>query len=266
MHPYFELPTPHLFGHRGASGEAPENTLLAFQRAVEAGVPYLEMDCHATSDGEVVVCHDPDVARTTDGNGLIREQRLAELSRLDAGYRFSPDGVSFPFRNTGVRIPRLAEVLETFREVRINLEVKQEDPPIAEEVVRLVQQAGATERTLLAAAEDPVMESIRKLNPGTALSSSRGDALTFYAALDSGKLEGFQPRGHALQIPPSFGGRSLVTPESVVAAHRVGLRIHVWTINDPEQMRHLLDQGVDGLMSDFPARLVRIAREHEAAR
>lgn len=114
VHPYLEPPRPRLFAHRGASEQAPENTLAAFERAVALGASYLETDARLTRDGEVVLLHDADVERTTDGSGRIDELDLAELRRLDAGHRFSPDGGrSFPFRGSGVRVPRLAELLET---------------------------------------------------------------------------------------------------------------------------------------------------------
>ncbi len=261
MHPYFDLPTPHLFGHRGASGEAPENTIASFELARAQGVVYLEMDCHATRDGVIVVTHDSDVDRTTDGEGPVRELVFAQLERLDAGYRFSPDGGrSFPFRGTGLRVPQLTEVLERFPEARLNLEIKQPDPPIAEAVIAVIRRADATERVLLAADEHAILENVRKLDPGTAVGSSRDDVAAFYVALRGGGIDGLEPRGHALQIPPRVFGEDLVTPEAVDAAHRLGLRIHVWTINDPREMRELLSRGVDGLMSDFPARLVEVAR------
>ena len=91
MHPFFALPAPHLFAHQGASGEAPANTMAAFERAVEMGIDYLETDCHVTRDGEVVLCHDETVDATTDGAGEIADLTMAELDRLDAGYRFNPE-------------------------------------------------------------------------------------------------------------------------------------------------------------------------------
>ncbi len=260
MHPFFDTPTPHLFGHRGASAHAPENTLPAFELACQAGVPYLETDCHATSDGEIVLLHDPEVNRTTDGEGPIGTLRFADVERLDAGFRFTPDdGRTFPFRGTGVRIPRLVEVIERFADARINLEVKSDLPAVAEEVVRIVRRTGATERTLLAAGENGVLEYIRKLDPGTALGSSLSDVVAFFQAVQKGEIDGYEPRGHALQIPPTFAGEELITPENVEAAHRVGLYVHVWTINDPAEIQTLLDRGADGIMSDDPATLVRVA-------
>lgn len=259
MHPYFDIPRPHLFGHRGASGEAPENTLPAFARALEHGVPFLELDCHATRDGEIVVLHDAALERTTDGEGPVAEHNFAELERLDAGHLFTVDGRSFPFRGRGVRVPRFTEVLEAFPGVRLNLEVKQADPPIAAEVVRLVKRANAQSRVLLAAAEEPVLAAIRALDPGTALGSSTADVIEFVKAAAESRLQTFRPRGHALQIPPDAFGRPLVTRELVAAARQLGLFVHVWTINDTDEMKRLLELGVDGLMSDLPGLLVATA-------
>ena len=259
MHPYLALPRPHLFGHRGASGEAPENTRVAFELALGQGVRFLEMDCHATRDGEIVILHDPDVDRVTNGTGAVKEYGFAELRELDAGFHFSPDGHRFPYRGQGVRVPSLIEVLDAFPEAHVNLEIKQADPPIAEEVVRILRRARATERVLLAAEQDEVMADIHRIDPGTAIGSSRGDVVDFFKALHEERGERFEPRGDALQIPPRFLDRALITQESVTAAHRLGLCVHVWTLNEPDEMRELLELQVDGLMSDFPGRLAQVA-------
>jgi glycerophosphoryl diester phosphodiesterase len=256
MHPYFDIRRPHLFAHRGASAEAPENTLPAFTRAVEHGVRYLELDCHATRDGEVVVLHDAELERTTDGEGPVSQHTFAELERLDAGYRFTRDGQRFPFRGTGVRIPRFAEILKSFPEARLNLEVKQAEPAIAAQVVRMLRETNASRRVLLAAAEEPILAEIAALDPGTALGSSTVDVIEFVKAAAEGRLASFKPRGHALQIPPHAFGRPLVTRELVEAAHALGLFVHVWTINDAVEMRRLAALGVDGVMSDDPRLLL----------
>ncbi|HXX47330.1 MAG TPA: glycerophosphodiester phosphodiesterase [Myxococcota bacterium] len=261
VHPYFDIPRPHLFAHRGASGEVPENTRLAFERALAQGVVYLEMDCHASADGEIVIHHDETLERTTDASGPIRALSFAELEKVDAGHGFSPDGGrSFPFRRQGLRVPRLAEVLAAFPEARINLELKQAEPPIAEEVVRLIHRAGAERRMLLAAEDEAILARVRELDPGTALGSSLADVVAFVRAGAEGRLGELRPRGHALQVPPDALGRPLVTAEFVAAAHALGLAVDVWTINEPREMRRLLALGVDGVMSDFPARLVAASR------
>ena len=257
-HPYFALPLPIVFGHRGASGEAPENTLVAFERALAQGAAILETDVHVTRDGEVVLAHDADVARTSDGAGRIGELTLAELRRLDAGHRFSPDGgASHPYRGRGIRIPTLREVFTALPGARFNIELKANDARLIEGVVQLVSEHARAERTLLAAAEDETLARVRaelaQRAVHAALGASVGDVLAYVrAALGQGAA----PREPmALQIPPSFAGQPLVTPELVAFAHAHDVQVHVWTVNDEPEMKRLLDLGVDGLMSDFPARL-----------
>lgn len=260
LHPYLAAPRPLLFGHRGASGERPENTLPAFERAAHQGVAALETDVHLTRDGEVVVFHDSQLERTTDGEGPIAELDLAELRTLDAGYRFTIDGGrSFPFRGRGIRVPTLREVFDAFPELRINVEIKADTSELIEATLDLI--APRCELTLLAAAEDDLMQALRtaleKRGLQPALGASVGDVLGFVrAALGEGPV----PDGPmALQIPPQFGGQPLVTSELVSFAHAQGVHVHVWTVNDETEMTRLLALGVDGLMSDFPARLVRVA-------
>lgn len=262
VHPYFDTPRPHLFAHRGASAEVPENTLPAFERAWQAGTPFLETDCHGTADGEIVLLHDATLERTTDGKGLVRERRWSEIARLDAGYSFESRDGDRPFRGRGIRVPRLAELLDAFPEARVNLELKQADPPIAERVLRVIREARAEDRILLAAEDGALLDAVRSLQPRTAIGSSVREITAFFRALREGQIDRFRPAGDALQIPIEAFGERLVTPESIEAAHRVRLFLHVWTVNDPSSMRELLALGVDGLMSDDPARLVAVAREH----
>jgi glycerophosphoryl diester phosphodiesterase len=257
-HPYFAVEKPIVFGHRGASGEAPENTLVAFARALAEGAAILETDVHVTRDGEVVIAHDPDVSRTTDGAGRIADLTRAELARLDAGHRFSPDaGATHPYRGRGIRIPTLREAFEALPGARLNIEIKANDPRLISGVVRLVAEHGRAERTLLAAAEDETLAAVRaelaRQGVATALGASIGDVLGYVrAALGQGE----PPEAPmALQIPPSFAGQPLVTPELIAFAHARDVQVHVWTVNEEPEMKRLLDLGVDGVMSDFPGRL-----------
>src|SRR6185369_11672155 len=129
--PAFPGPLPRAFGHRGAAGVAPENTIVSFRRGCADGADVLELDVHATADGEIVVLHDPTLERTTDGAGAVAALRFAEIERLDAGHRFTPDGGrTFPFRGTGVRVPRLGDLLREFPGMPLNIEIKQETPSI----------------------------------------------------------------------------------------------------------------------------------------
>jgi glycerophosphoryl diester phosphodiesterase len=268
-HPYFAVERPIVFGHRGASGEAPENTLVAFERALAQGAAIIETDVHVTRDGEVVISHDPDVSRNTEGTGRIAELTLAEVAGLDAGYRFSADGgASHPWRGRGIRIPSLREVFEALPGVRLNIEIKANDPRLVAGVVRLVAEHGRAERTLLAAAEDETLAAVRAelahRGVRAALGASVGDVLGYVrAALGQGEPP---PDPMALQIPPSFSGEPLVTPRLVEFAHAHDVQVHVWTINHEPEMKRLLDLDVDGVMSDFPARLRAVVDARRSAR
>lgn len=245
---------PRLFGHRGACGFAPENTLLSFQRAVEDGADVLELDVHATRDGEIVVLHDPLLDRTTDGTGPVSARTMAEVARLDAGFRFTADeNRTFPFRGRDVRVPRLVDLMHALPDVPLNIEVKQADPPIVDDVIALVRRASA--RVVLAAEHAPIMLAIRAAAPDLPTSCSADEVAVFMRALWAGELPTLPDGAVALQIPPSFGEITLVTSESVQAAHALGAEVHVWTINDVVEAERLLALGCDGIMSDVPGRI-----------
>jgi glycerophosphoryl diester phosphodiesterase len=251
---------PRIFGHRGAAGVAPENTLVSFNRALADGADVLELDVHATADGEIVVLHDPTLERTTDGAGPVTAHGWSEVARLDAGFHFTPDGgQSFPFRGGGIQVPRLADVLRECPRIPLNIEIKQSEPPIVDAVVRLVRDAGA--RVLLAAELDPVMQAIRAAAPDVPTSLAAGEVAVFIAALQSGTPPVLPEGAVALQIPPRYGNVTLVDAQTLTAAHALGAEVHVWTINDPAEMRRLLALGCDGLMSDFPDRARAVIAE-----
>jgi len=260
-HPFFALQRPIVFGHRGASGERPENTLAAFEHALAEGADVLETDVHLSHDGEIMVFHDADLDRTTNASGPLARHGLASLRRLDAGYRFSPDhGRSFPYRDQGVRIPTLREVFEALPGARFNVELKCSEPRLVEGVLRLVAEFERAHLTLLAAEAEETMCAVHacreRLGIDTALGASVADVLGFVqAALGAGSPPAAPM---ALQIPASFAGRPLATPELIAFAHQHRVQVHVWTINDPREMQRLLSLGVDGLMSDFPGRLRQV--------
>jgi glycerophosphoryl diester phosphodiesterase len=265
MPTFFAGRKPRLFAHRGASGEAPENTLIAFQRAVELGIVYAELDVHASRDGHVVVSHDATLERTTNGHGQIRKLSLAELQTFDAGYHFSSDGgQTFPFRATGVKIPTLGEILERFPTLHLTIEIKQTDPPIEELVLAAVRACGRENHVVLASEHDAVLVRVRALAPEIATSFAYAEVLDFIQRVAANQLVGYQPPGQALQIPPVFQGIPLVTAQTVAAAHALGCEMHAWTIDEPQEMKRLLDLGVDGIMSNFPDRLLEVVRRRQS--
>jgi glycerophosphoryl diester phosphodiesterase len=251
---------PVNIAHRGGAGLAPENTLEGFREGLRVGAGALELDVHTTADGHVVVIHDATVDRTTDSTGTVREMTLAELKRLDAGYRFTRDrGATFPFRGEGIRIPTLEEVYEEFVEVPINIEIKGERAGIEEAVWRVIEAAGAEERTLVVSESTPTIRRFREASGGrVATASSSVELISFYFLSRLGLSRSARPRFQALQGPETYHGLRVVTPGFIRAAHERGLRVDVWTIDSEADMRRLLGYGVDGIMTDRPDVLKRV--------
>lgn len=251
--PYLQGDRPLVLAHRGGADLAPENTMAAFQNAVDLGVDILELDVHTTADGTVVVIHDESVDRTTDGTGAVHDSTLADLRQLDAGYDFSPDnGQTFPFRGQGIGIPTLEEVFAAFPDMRINVEIKQSDPPIEAAVLEVIERAGAQQRVLVGSEYDDVMARFRSLAPDIATSAATNEVRNFYLAQLLRVSAIYRPLADAFQVPEYAGSTHVVTPSFVDAAHHHGVKVHVWTVNDAETMQRLLDIGVDGIITDRP--------------
>ncbi|HET9582133.1 MAG TPA: glycerophosphodiester phosphodiesterase [Gemmatimonadota bacterium] len=263
---FFSGPIPRPFAHRGASGTHPENTLIAFRKAREEGAEGFELDVHRTSDGEIVVFHDPTLERTTDGSGPLAALTLSELRELDAGSRFTPDGGgTHPFRGQSVRIPTLREVLEEFPEAPVIIEIKQVDPPLEEELREEIAGAGAHDRTLVFSLAQAPLDRYRALDPEQPTGFGPEDVADFLARLRDGAWDGYEPPGAAFAVPESWHGIPIVSAPFVEAAHRFDREVYVWTVNTEAEMERLLELGIDGLISDFPGRLAEVVRRRRAA-
>jgi glycerophosphoryl diester phosphodiesterase len=257
---FFVPPRPRIFGHRGAAGEFPENTMVSFERAVRAGAIYLELDVHMSRDGEIVVSHDEGLTRTCGRDVLIREMNWAEIEHAHAGYMLTFDGgATFPFRGQSIKIPRLIEVLGAFLNAHYLIEIKQTEPSLVSQLLATVDATGLRRRVLIASEFDQPIGEVRHLAPQIPTNFPYGEVAEFLQAM-AGHRPGYEPRGAALQIPPEYQGWRLVTTESVELAHRAGVELHVWTVNEESEMNWLLECGVDGLISDFPARALAVAR------
>ena len=236
--------------HRGASGHAPENTLAAFRRAAELGAAFIETDLQISRDAHIVVIHDDRLDRTTTGRGPVREHTLAELRELDAGSWYDS-------QFAGERIPTLEEVLEFSRQSDIvfYLEIKPGAPwGVEQAVVGALRSAGETTRAVVLSFDAATLATVRRLEPtlmtGYLYDRQQPDAVQ--RALELGARQ-LAPRG------------DLVTPELVAEARRNSLQVVTWTINKPEQMRTLAAAGVDGIMTDYPDRLIAVLRESGSA-
>ena len=255
---FFAPPRPRLIAHRGASGEHPENTMASFRAAAEAGAPYFELDVRMTRDGVVVLGHDADLNRICGVESLISELTFDELRRADAGWGFDP-GLSrkFPFRGQGLRVPSLEEVFASFPDRHYIVEIKQTEPSVVAPMIDVIERAGMRRRVLIASEHQEPIDEARSLAPNLPTGFPYGEIAGFMMSLAPG-AEPFAPRGEALQVPPEYESWRIVTAESMAAAHRMGVEVHVWTVNEVSEMRSLLELGVDGILTDYPARLAAL--------
>lgn len=249
---------PLVIAHRGGAGERPENTLIAFERAVEVGVDILELDVRSSADNVLVVHHDAAVDRTTDGSGLVHELMLTELQALDAAYHWPTDNDEAPYRGLGVKIPTLAHVLQRLPGQRFTIELKQVEPSIAKPLCALLQQTRATERVLVASFDGDTMREFRAACPDVATSAHQWEVVWFTAYAKIGLVRLYTPKAQVLQVPPEQYGVSLSDADYADAARRRGLRTEVWTVNEPEAIQLLYAAGVDGVMTDYPERAMAL--------
>lgn len=246
-------PTLHI-AHRGGALLAPENTLAAFRMAVERyRTQMLELDVHLTRDGELIVAHDATLERCTDGEGPVAALTLAELQRVDAGYRFTPDeGRTFPFRGQGVRLPSLREVLRAFPGLRINLEMKPETPGTEDVLHQVLREEGALERVCMGSEHDAVAERLVARMPDACHFYPREALVSYVLALRSGEQPFVDPRYTVIDMPVYFGEMRLVDPDFLRATASHGKWVNVWTVDEPDEMRRLIAEGVGGIMTDRP--------------
>lgn len=271
--------------HRGGAAEAPENTMAAFRRAVGLGCPMLELDVRATADGEVVILHDPVVESTTQGTGRVADLRLVEVRSLDAAHWFAPDlgtdrdrtADDHPLRGvaTGghpvpdgwdldpseLRIPTLREVLAAFPRTWITIEIKATAPdvvPYERAVVEAVRAAGREEDVIVASFEEAALRTVREIAPELCTALPPPEILALWQAANDGSVDPPGLDRCALQVPPRWEGVEVVTRPLVALAHELELPVHVWTVDEREEMVGLVELGVDALMSDRPSLLLDV--------
>ncbi len=247
------MPTdrPLVFGHRGGSRLAPENTIAAFDRAVAEGVDGLELDVRLSKDGQVMVCHDARVDRTSNTTGAIADMTASELARVDAGYRFASGALTYPFRWRGFGVPRLADVLARYPRHPFIVEMKDNTRVMAEATVEVIRAADALDRVCLGAFQSRVLSHGRRLAPEAASGASRGEVLRAIFTARVGLLPP-RRRYQALQVPERRGRLRVVTPRFVRAARRAGVPVQVWIVDRAEDIRRLLDCGVQAIITDRP--------------
>ncbi|SMQ66656.1 glycerophosphoryl diester phosphodiesterase [Plantibacter sp. VKM Ac-1784] len=241
--PYFRPARPRVLAHRGLAGPGvPENTLSSFRRALAAGAEYVETDAHCTRDGHAVLFHDPSLRRVTGDPRPIADLELAELQRIDLG---------------GDRIPTLSEALAEFPGARFNLDIKA--AAAAAPAAAAIIGAGAADRVLVTSFDEGRRSAIvravgREAGADSVASSASARILLRVLPAAALGLRGALRRSlagvQALQVPERFRGVPVVTKRLLAQMHALGVEVHVWTVNDPTDMRRLLDLGVDGIVTD----------------
>ncbi|MFZ9912541.1 MAG: glycerophosphodiester phosphodiesterase [Ilumatobacteraceae bacterium] len=236
-HPFLDGPRPIAFAHQGGASEHPENTLPAFAHAYRLGYRYMETDVHASSDGVLFAFHDPDLQRTCGRPGVIREMTAVEVESARVADR-EP-------------IPRLDELLASWPEARFNIDCKS-DHALPHLLARL-DAGDVFDRVCIGSFSDARLDAVRR-RYGTKVCTSMGPRDVAKVRLGTWARRSVRFRGEvtplAAQVPVRQGPLPIVTPSFVDGAHAAGLQVHVWTIDDPDEMTRLLDLGVDGIMTD----------------
>lgn len=227
---------PHAIAHRGGAWEAPENSELAFRNAVDLGFTYIETDIRATKDGVAVVFHDASLDRSTNGTGVVRELSYGAVAEARIHGR--------------QQIMTLEQLLETFPGVRFNIDVK--EPNAIKPFIDVMRRMNAWNRVVVASFGHDRLRRVRRLaGPRLATSLSPREIASLWLRRQQ-PFKWRTPGAACVQVPTHVGGRTLVEPIFVRAAHTLGLQVHVWTVDDADEMHRLLDLEVDGIMTDRP--------------
>lgn len=242
-----------LYAHRGASAERPENTMAAFERAIEIGVHALELDVHLTRDGQLIVVHDDTAQRMCAVDAAWGALDLSDARRLDAGWGFvAPDGAR-PFAGRGICVPTFEEILDAFPGVRVNVDLKRGERAI-DAALELVRRKQAEDRVTFASFHLATMVALRRRGYGGETGLSRGE-LASLLSLPALLWRQLPFTGTAAQVPVSQGALRFDRAPFIAKCHSLGLRVDFWTVDDPTEAERLLALGADGIMTNDPAAL-----------
>jgi glycerophosphoryl diester phosphodiesterase len=250
-HALLSLETPLVIAHRGGAGLRPENTMAAFEHAVSLGADAIECDVHLSKDGQVVVIHDDTVDRTTDARGAVSTFTAIDLAGLDAAHAFVDPAGRPAFRGSGIGVPRLADLLERFPTVPLVVELKGVDPAIVPPVLEVLRRYRREHDVVLGGFSHAVLTAARTLAAAIATSASRQEVQA--AVRRAWFWLSPQSSGYRLfQMPLRYGGRQILRPRIARVLRRAGVPVHAWVVDDPTEMRALVDWGVTGLITDRP--------------
>lgn len=248
-----------VMAHGTGQGHGPKNTLEAALIAAKMGASYIEMDVHRSRDDVFVTIHDSTIDATTDGFGRVRDMSLLELQTYDAGHGFKFAKTENNFIGQGVKIPTLESIFTALPKAKYVLEIKPDDATFAEPFCKLLRKNGMQERAIIASFHRAPLDAFRKTCPEIPTSLPQSEVTQFVLLQKLGLSNLVQLYGTALQVPLSNSGITIVTPDFIAAAHKRGLEVHVWTVNDRKTIKWLYELGVDGVITDFPDRALNLA-------
>jgi glycerophosphoryl diester phosphodiesterase len=262
---YRNIEHPLVIAHQGGDGVWPGDTMFAFENAVKIGVDVLEMDAHISKDGKIVLMHDEEVDRTTNGSGLVEDLTLDELKQLDAAYKWSnDDGNTFPYRGQGIQVPTLEELFAAFPQMRYVIEIKLTQNPIDKPLCDLIREHNMQDSVVVASFHDEAMQNFRATCPEVATSASRGEVTTF-VLLGKIFLSGLVAPDYESIQPPYNPAQSMnipiMTRRFIREAHAKNIAVEPWTVDDPELMRQYIEWGVDGIMTDRPDLMIEVLKQ-----
>ena len=264
---FFANSRPLVIAHQGGELLSPSNTIAAFTNAAKLGVDVLDTDLHITKDGYLVAIHDPSVDRTTNGHGKISDMTLAEIQQLDAGYHFKDLKGHYSYRGKGTYIPTAEELFQKFGDMRWSMEIKDDSPPerfdeMSKKLSALIQKYHMENKVFISAFDQNILSTFAKYADNrVAISAGRQEVKSFVIFHKFFLRNLYQPKVDAFQLPTEDSGFDLTDKKLLNGAHRRGMKVVYWTIDDPKMMQKLLDKGVDGIQTNRPDLLLKLLKE-----
>ena len=256
-HPVLErLSKPVTIAHQGGNKIYPDESLLAFTNAINMGIQVIEFDIHRTKDGIIVINHDQTIDRLTNGTGLIREMSWVELQQVDGAYNWSPDGLTYPYRDKGIKILSLIEMMDAFPQQLYDIEIKQHDPPLEKDLCDLLRKYGvAADQAIVASFRDETLARFHDICPEVAISLPVNQGTVLYILSRIG-LERLLPLDAVVaQLPTTFStklGKLELDRRYIEAFSKGDRQVWVWTVNDSIEMKRLVNMGAHGIITDRP--------------
>lgn len=264
-----ECKKPLMLAHQGGEALAPTNTMAAFDNADRiGGSDFLDIDIHLTRDGQIVGIHDETVDRTTNGHGRVDTFTLEELQQLDAGYNFQDLQGNYSYRGQGVRVVTLEEIFNKYADkYYLHFEIKDTYPKdgpsqIEARLWEFIQKYHMEKKVIVASFQQNIVDRFKRLSNGQVIMGAGRAEIAQFVLTSKCRLPGFYRRkSNVLEIPTAHSGFNLKDPRLIANAHRLGMEVYYWTIDDKAEMKELIDLGADGLFTSRPDLLKELFAE-----